>query len=90
MAKDKEYDEYCIKAGIPNRNKTVAPVQEPLEYWTVAEGWVKIDEAPVYTAPPQREWVGLTAYEVQELHIKNTHFGAFASAIEAKLKEKNT
>lgn len=23
MAKDKEYDEYCIKAGIPNRNKTV-------------------------------------------------------------------
>ena len=38
----------------------------------------------------QREWVGLTAYEVQELHIKNTHFGAFASAIEAKLKEKNT
>ena len=22
MAKDKEYDEYCVKAGIPNRNKT--------------------------------------------------------------------
>ena len=36
-----------------------------------------------------KEWVGLTAYEVQELHIANKHFGAFACAIEAKLKEKN-
>lgn len=47
-----------------------------------------------------REWVGVTAEELQELCAKSyhtdnagkTHFarGYFADAIEAKLKEKNT
>jgi hypothetical protein len=61
---------------------------------------------PLYTAPPkhdyvidcprcghccaEREWVGLTAYEIQEIHSGNQHWGDFACAIEAKLKEKNT
>jgi hypothetical protein len=45
---------------------------------------------PLYTAPPQREWQGLTAYEIQELHLANPNWGNFACAIEAKLKEKNT
>ncbi len=44
---------------------------------------------PLYTAPPKREWVGLTAYEIQEIHSGNQHWGNFACAIEAKLKEKN-
>ena len=44
---------------------------------------------PLYTAPPKREWVGLTAYEIQEIHLGNQHWGNFACAIEAKLKEKN-
>lgn len=39
---------------------------------------------------PKKEWVGLTAYEIQEIHFSNPHFGNFACAIEAKLKEKNT
>ena len=51
---------------------------------------------PVYTAPPQRPWVGLTQdepmqiwdgiikYAPSEMRIKD-----FAQAIEAKLKEKN-
>ncbi len=38
----------------------------------------------------KREWVGLTAYEIQEIHSGNQHWGDFACAIEAKLKEKNT
>ena len=38
---------------------------------------------------PKREWVGLTAYEIQEIHSGNQHWGDFACAIEAKLKEKN-
>ena len=46
--------------------------------------------APVYVHPPQREWQGLTAYEIQELHLANPNWGDFACAIEAKLKEKNT
>ena len=40
--------------------------------------------------PPKREWVGLTAYEIQEIYSGNQHWGNFACAIEAKLKEKNT
>jgi hypothetical protein len=44
-----------------------------------------IPEAEIY----KREWVGLTAEEVQEIHLKEPHWGNFACAIEAKLKEKN-
>jgi len=89
----------------------VAPVQEPLEYWTVAEGWVKIDEVrehfdsvgcgtiyksagedrvPVYTAPPQRHWVGLTDEEIEswDLPVLPT-VAQFARFVEAKIKEKN-
>ena len=53
-----------MKDNVTGKDKEF--VQKPLEYWTVAEGWVKIDEAPVYTAPPQREWVGLTAQEAAD------------------------
>jgi len=48
-----------------------------------------IKSQPLYTTPPKREWVGLTAYEIQEIHSGNQHWGNFACAIEAKLREKN-
>jgi hypothetical protein len=43
----------------------------------------------LYTAPPQREWVGLTGEELQEIYqgAGTVHF-KFAM-VEAKLKEKN-
>jgi len=45
---------------------------------------------PLYTAPPKKEWVGLTDEEIYfEMPYKDTLF-EFARAIEAKLKEKNT
>ena len=49
---------------------------------------------PLYTAPPKREWVGLTDEELKPLCDENhIMFGAytvdFIQAIEAKLKEKN-
>ena len=44
--------------------------------------------SPLYTAPP-KQWVGLTAYEIQEIYSGNQHWGNFACAIEAKLKGKN-
>ena len=62
-------------------------------------------ETPLYTAPPQRTWVGLTDEEVigignaSSLKAKLTSTGIiihpdgiknFAQTIEAKLKEKNT
>ena len=43
---------------------------------------------PLYTTPPQREWVGLTDADIadcMEMSIQKTCY-----AIEAKLKEKNT
>ena len=43
----------------------------------------------ISSKPAKREWVGLTAYEIQEIHSGNQHWGDFACAIEAKLKEKN-
>jgi hypothetical protein len=52
---------------------------------------------PLYTAPPQREWQGLTDEEVGMLtvfdglhHVEVPLLADFIRAIEAKLKEKNT
>lgn len=58
------------------------------------------DLIPLYTAPPQREWQGLTDEEIDKVTdsqwSRNNHkpiyaaHRAYARAIEAKLKEKNT
>ena len=50
---------------------------------------------PLYTAPPAKEWVGLTdgEYELMaEKRVTNYFFNTldYAHAIEAKLQEKNT
>ena len=51
------------------------------------------DRIPIYTAPPKREWVGLTPEEILDLFDRNNVYGSkwveFARAVEAKLKEKN-
>ena len=46
---------------------------------------------PVYTTPPQREWVGLTDEEIHSTngYEEDRSLYRFARAIEAKLKEKN-
>jgi hypothetical protein len=49
---------------------------------------------PLFTAPPKREWVGLTDEEIQVVVNKVAsgeyqYSDTFARAIEAKLKEKN-
>ena len=52
------------------------------------------DWKPLYTAPPQREWQGLTDEDIGEVLEQvggfNMNRHMFARAIEAKLKEKNT
>jgi hypothetical protein len=47
---------------------------------------------PLYTAPPQREWVGLTDEEVKDIvwNLPYEPSQEHIRAIEAKLKEKNT
>ena len=53
------------------------------------KGWVE----PLYTAPPKREWVGLTDEEHDSIkhnyHNMTWTLEMFGRAIEAKLKEKN-
>ena len=53
---------------------------------------------PLYTAPPQREWQGLTDEEIRRIACGDVEcwslseaalFKSIARAIEAKLKEKN-
>ena len=61
----------------------------------VAKEWE--NPIPLYTAPPKREWVGLTDEEVetfkQSCHLGgvgyDTFIKRFAIGIEAKLKERN-
>jgi hypothetical protein len=56
--------------------------------------WTK-DNLPhgtkLYTAPPQRDWLGLTDDEIRDIHWSQPmdEYG-YARAIEAKLKEKNS
>jgi hypothetical protein len=47
---------------------------------------------PLYTAPPKREWVGLTDGEMVDLlkEYEGRLWSDVSRAIEAKLKEKNT
>ncbi len=47
---------------------------------------------PLYTAPPQREWQGLTDEEVKDIvwNLPYEPSQEHIRAIEAKLKEKNT
>ena len=49
--------------------------------------WAEGEVIPLYTAPPQREWQGLTAKDLAEIP-PNCYEGAIWA--DAKLKEKNT
>ena len=66
-----------------------------LDCWLHGEFWPDdcfSDEAqegytPLYTAPPQRKWQGLTDEEIAEAMVFNKR--VMCAHIEAKLKEKN-
>ena len=78
--------------------------REPVGYFSVNDygRWEENEGTygePLYTAPPKREWVGLTEPELHEINptwpAPGQHWDyedvlAFARAVEAKLKEKNT
>ena len=65
-------------------------------WWVSASGieepthWAYQDEPLPHTAPPKREWVGVTGDEIDDIAAESG-FGYInvARAIEAKLKEKN-
>ena len=74
------------------------PEQEPVawmlpEYGDVlsaseADG-TGIYNIPLYTAPPKREWVGLTELEIKHYNSRLSGSGV-AQEIESKLRERNT
>jgi hypothetical protein len=64
--------------------------------WAKLTSWhtptiVNLPKIPLYTAPPKKEWVGLTDQEIHEIdgYEEDRKMYRFARAIEAKLKEKN-
>ena len=74
------------------------PEQEPLAWistgpasmihWTADKPAYGDDWVPLYTTPPQREFVGLT--EDEAFACKGRDYFETYKAIEAKLKDKNT
>jgi hypothetical protein len=64
--------------------------------WAKLTSWhtptiVNLPKIPLYTAPPKKEWVGLTDEEIHDMngYEEDRRMYRFARAIEAKLKEKN-
>jgi hypothetical protein len=96
-----EYYEFRNKAIKDIESELAKPEQaekqEPVGwfYWDAKrEIWVQVypytDGQPLYTAPPRKEWVGLTDDEVNLIYAEpQTHVGQYARAIEAKLRSKN-
>ena len=68
-------------------NKDVDGKLKPIHLADTVQEEIKIIQAAVENS--RRKWVGLTAYEIQEIHSGNQHWGDFACAIEQALKEKN-
>ena len=77
------------------RARLAQPEPEPVAWWHDRGDFVDLNVSghgtPLYFAPPQREWQGLTDQEQLEImkQFGPGQRGLFADAIEAKLKEKN-
>jgi hypothetical protein len=84
------------------RQALAQPEQEPVGYVTIEtiSSWAKVPsikwfkkptQGPLYTAPPKREWVGMTDEEVESWRGNYDFFdSALVREVEAKLKEKNS
>ena len=59
-------------------------------HWTKSEAWRwSSNITPLYTAPPKREWVGLTDDDVSYFQYQATFCDEFDAAFMAELIEKN-
>jgi|DEB19_MinimDraft_3_1074340.scaffolds.fasta_scaffold17652_7 hypothetical protein len=97
-------------AGLVSRKQAIAALRQALETEQEPVAWISeggdvsrskryMDEMgfkcnPLYTAPPKKEWVGLTDQEINSVCYKRDWTApwtntTFARAIEAKLREKN-
>lgn len=104
---DEEAMHECLTAIKTLRARLSAPEPEPFGIWHQGDTYEESDFylykdfgdvacktcVKLYTAPPQREWQGLTDEEITALKRNGERYISsqdFARAIEAKLKEKNT
>lgn len=96
IKKDRSSIEVSIMSAEYMRNEGFEPLYTAAPqrvYCSCGDGIVPEDGALCGTCvslKKMREWQGLTAYEIQEIHLSNPNWGNFACAIEAKLKEKNS
>ena len=86
------------KAAEALRQALAQPEHEPVA-WVIEDGEVdyyvdvvaKIKPGtPLYTAPPKKEWVGLTVNEARKFYEKYTDREELIYAIDKFLEEKNT
>ena len=96
----------AYQSGYYDGKKAAQPAQEPVAWqWLdsahfrkkIPKSANKTERSPVYTAPPQRTWVGLTDEDIKAVNAQVSQIPpidytttTYAKAIEAKLKEKNT
>ena len=103
-----DIDERFEQAIQALRQALAQPEQEPVAYVTIEPAidgdWRKCPsikwfnkptDGPLYTAPPKREWVGLTDEEIEECKISGglphaINWRISVKVMQAKLKEKNT
>ena len=99
-------DENYYSEAINALRQALKTEQEPVAFinvekqkleWAKLTSWhtptiVNLPKIPLYTAPPKKEWVGLTDQEIHEIdgYEEDRKMYRFARAIEAKLREKNT
>ena len=97
---DRRFWQFDPMTGQPLDDKQPEPVAQvqvaedyyPHVVWTEGVNPVDLDQKFLYTAPPQREWQGLTDEEIKSaasLGIYEKPLIDFARAIEQALKEKN-
>ena len=82
------------------RQALAQPEQEPYGWISNEDGWFrkheiadlafKADAIPLYTAPPNKEWVGLTDQEIKEYKWMGQDVIAIVEEVQATLKDKNT
>lgn len=89
-------DQLCASTPAPQAVMEQQPKQKPVAWWNPRKDTVSCDPVhrhhpdctPLYTAPPQREWVGLTECEAADCW--STSAVKSWKNIEAALKAKNT
>ena len=88
MARDRQE---VLQARAAIKEVLAQPAQKPVAFISPG-GHIHydpyLDSIPLYTAPPQRTWVGLTDEQMETTHW-SPDFRAGAKWAEAKIKEKN-